>query len=267
MDTILQGLLDLPGVNAALLLDGAGHLAAFRGKAVYDRALCEQVGASLAKAVDSIQLQQEEWDTIAAQYADGKLLLRSLGTAGGGAHLLAVVADGTLNASFATVAIRVAANKLKKALEGGSTTSLRGTGVGATGAGATPPPLPSSGSQLGLSGSQIPLSGSQFSQAGTPPPPSVANTGMSWSKAGSSVALTGIQVGDPASGTYLSRCTKALARAVGPMAKVYVQEGVRRISPDATFTMALKGRLVDDLAGQIEDEDDRKAFLKAVEAP
>jgi len=257
MNTILQGLLDLPGVNAALLLDGAGRLAAFRGKAIYDQALCEQVGATLVKAVDSIQLQQEGWETIAAQYVDGKLLLRSLGTVGGGAHVLAVVADGTLNSSFATVAIRVAANKLRKALEGGSTSQLPGSGVST---GATPPPLPSSGSQVGLSGSQVSLSGS-------PLPPAVANTGMSWTKAGSSVALTGIQVGDPASGSYLSRCAKALARAVGPMAKVYVQEAVRRISPEATYTMALKGRLIDDLAGQIEDEDDRKAFLKAVEEP
>jgi predicted regulator of Ras-like GTPase activity (Roadblock/LC7/MglB family) len=248
MDAILQGLLDLPGVNAALVLDAGGALTGFRGKAVYDRALCEQVGAALVKAIDSIQLQQEEWETIAAQYSDGKLLLRSLGTAGGGAHVLAVVADTTLNASFATVAIRVAANKLRKRLEGGSATG-GSAAVAPASQSSVPPPLPASASQLPPSDPRV-----------------VANTGMSWTKAGSGVALTGVQVGDPASASYLSRCTKALARAVGPMAKVYVQEAVRRISPEATFTMALQGKLVEDLAGQIDDADDRKEFLKAVTA-
>jgi predicted regulator of Ras-like GTPase activity (Roadblock/LC7/MglB family) len=247
MDTILQALLDLAGVNAALVLDASGRLAAFRGKSVYDRALCEQVGVTLVKAIDSIQLQHEEWETIAAQFSDGKLLMRSLGAAGGGGHVLAVVADSTLNSSFATVAIRVAANKLRKALEGGATTAVPAAAA-AAGRSSVPPPLPASASQPLPSDSRV-----------------VANTGVSWSKAGSSVALSGISVGDPASATFLTRCTKALARAVGPMSKVYVQEAVRRISPEATYTMALKGKLVEDLAEQIEDADDRAQFLKAVD--
>jgi hypothetical protein len=249
MDTILQGLLDLPGVNAALVLDAAGRLAAFRGKAVYDRALCEQVGLSLVKAIDCIQLQQEDWETIAAQFSDGKLLLRTLGATGGGPHFLAVVADATLNPSFATVAIRVAANKLRKALEGGPTSAVSAApGVGGHSSMVLPPPLPASGSQ--------PPSDSRV----------VANTGVSWSKTGSAVNITGISAADAASAAYLARCTKALARAVGPMSKVYVQEAVRRISPEATYTMALRGKLVEELAGQIEDAEDRAQFLGAVEA-
>jgi hypothetical protein len=250
MDTILQGLLDLPGVNAALVLDAAGHLAAFRGKAVYDRALCEQVGLSLVKAIDCIQLQQEDWETVAAQFADGKLLLRTLGASGGGPHFLAVVADATLNPSFATVAIRVAASKLRKALDGGASSAVGAApSVGGHSSVVLPPPLPASGSLLPPSDSRV-----------------VANTGVSWSKAGSAVNITGISAGDPASAAYLARCTKALARAVGPMSKVYVQEAVRRISPEATYTMALRGKLVEELAGQIEDAEDRAQFLSAVEA-
>ncbi|MFL5261566.1 MAG: hypothetical protein ACJ79R_23680 [Anaeromyxobacteraceae bacterium] len=245
MDAILQGLLDLPGVNAALVLDPASHLAGFRGKSIYDRALCEQVGATLGKAIDSIQLQQEDWETVSAQFADGKLLLRSLGKAAGGAHVLAVVADATLNASFATVAIRVAANKLRKALEGGASTSPPAAPAtpAAAHSSVIPPPLPASASQA------LPSS-----------------TGMSWTKPGSSVALTGITVRDPAAAAFLARCTKALARAVGPMAKVYVQEAVRRISADATYTMSLEAQLVDDLAGQVEDAAERAQFLKAAAA-
>ena len=54
MEASLQSLLDLAGVNAAMVYDGAGRLVAQRGKAVYDRALCEQVGGPLSRAVDSI---------------------------------------------------------------------------------------------------------------------------------------------------------------------------------------------------------------------
>jgi hypothetical protein len=50
------------------------------------------------------------------------------------------------------------------------------------------------------------------------------------------------------------------------MAKVYVEEAVRRICPDAPFTLAQGRALCDDLAGQVEDSKDRAAFLKAVEA-
>ena len=39
MDTILQELLDLAGVGAAMVFDGTGHLAGHRGRAVYDRPL------------------------------------------------------------------------------------------------------------------------------------------------------------------------------------------------------------------------------------
>lgn len=245
MDGILQGLLDLPGVNAAMVFDGGGQLVAQRGRAVYDRALCEQVGAVLARAVDSAQLQHPDWEAITAQFADGKLLLRNLGAPPGGqGHVLAVVADPTMNPSFATVAIRVAANKLRKALENPGAASTGASS--APGAGSSAPPASASGSQPGT--------GSR---------PVLANSGLSWSKS-SSVALSGITVADPATGSWLARCTKELARFVGPMAKVYVEEAVRRVSPEAPFSMASAKALTLDLGGQIEDRKDRVKFLEAV---
>jgi hypothetical protein len=45
METILQSILDVAGVGAALVFDGSGHLVGFRGRAVYDQALCQQVSA------------------------------------------------------------------------------------------------------------------------------------------------------------------------------------------------------------------------------
>ena len=246
MDTILQGLLDLPGVSASMVLDDGGRLVGHRGRAVYDRALCEQLGAGLTKALDTVQLQQEDWESLTAQFADGVLLVRRLSAPGGRVHVLAVVADATLNASFATVAIRVAVNKLRKALDGGA-----GAAPGATphpAAGATPHPAAGS--------SAIPVSVSDSRPA--------LDSGLSWSRT-SSVGLSRVAVADPASGAFLSRCAKELARHVGPIAKVYVEEAVRRVCPDAPFALPRARDLVEDLAGQIEDPDDGARFRKAFE--
>lgn len=239
MEAILQTIMDLGGVTAALVFDSTGQLLGHRGRSVYDRALCEQFAADMVKTLDAVQLQQEDWDTITAQYQDGKLVLRKIGTAAERTQVLAVIADGTLNPSFATVAIRVAAGKLKKLQAGGAaSSSLMGT----------PPPASASGP---LSG---PLSDSR---------PDLANSGLSWSKI-SSVGLSRVAVADPASGAFLARCAKELAQYVGPMAKVYVEEAVRRVSPEAPFALPMSASLVEDLAAQIEDPSDRKSFQKAI---
>ncbi len=276
MDTILQGLLDLAGVSAAMVFDGGGHVVGHRAHAVYDRNLCEQVCNALNKAVDSVQLQQDDWESISAQFADGRLLLRKVAASGGRKHVLVVVADATLNQSFATVAIRVAANKLKAALDGvapGASGSAMGSQAAAFGSGFHPPPP--AASQARAAGSGIhPLvatgSGIHVSVApgsGVHPPPSssaLANSGLSWSKT-SNVGISGISVADPASSAFLSRCVKELARHVGPISKVYVQEAVRKLSPEAHFALPLGGQLVEELAVQIEDPKDRAQFKKAIE--
>ncbi len=260
MENSLQSLLDLAGVNAAMVYDGAGRLVAQRGKAVYDRALCEQVGGPLSRAVDSIQLQHQDWEVVTARFADGTILLRNLGDVAGATYVLAVVADATLNSAFAAVAIRVAATKLKKLLGGAGASAL------ATSLGSSVGPLGPGGSQVGAGrgpgSSQVfppgshPASGSR---------PVLASSGLSWSKTGGS-SFSAVAAADPAAGAYLGRCAKELARHVGPMAKVYVEEAVRRLCADATFTMAQGPALVEELAGQVEDPADRAGFLKALEA-
>ena len=113
MQAILEALQETSGVSASMVFDGGGRLALHKGHAVYDRLLCEQVCGVLVKVIDSVQLQQEDWDSLTAQFADGKILLRNLGSQ----HFLAVVADAALSTSFGTVALRIAVNKLKKGLE------------------------------------------------------------------------------------------------------------------------------------------------------
>ncbi len=258
METILQGLMELGGVSATMVLDARGALVGHRAHAVYDRATCEHVGGTLMKAIESLQLQQEDWDTITAQFADGKILLRKLGI-GAGKHVLAVVADATLNASFATVALRVAANKLRAAIEGGGSHATSSSHV-----------VHGSGVQAGPGGS-APLSRSAAASGLLTPAdsgPVLANSGLSWTKSsnlGSQVGgISGVSSADPASSAFLVRAAKELAKHVGPMSKVYVQEAVRRVSPDAPFALALSGAILEDLAGQIEDADDRAQFRKAL---
>jgi len=120
MDSVLSALHEVPGVTATMVFDAAGRLALHKGHAVYDRALCEHVAGLLVKAIDAVQLEQEEWDSMTAQFADGRILLRNLGSA----HFLAVVADAALSPTFSTVAMRIAVNKLKKGLEKGTLTGI-----------------------------------------------------------------------------------------------------------------------------------------------
>jgi predicted regulator of Ras-like GTPase activity (Roadblock/LC7/MglB family) len=241
MEAILDGIMDVPGVSAALVVDGKGALVAHRGRAVFDRSLCEQLAGKLAKVVDAVQLQQDDWDAISAQYTDGKLLVRNLGAGPSGPCVLGIVADATLNPSFATVAVRVAANKLRKALAGGAASSSTPAGFGpSTSAPPAAIPPPSESGALGSSG-------------------------LTWSKGGSTPSVSRIQAADPAAAAFLTRCAKELARHVGPMAKVYVEEGVRRVCGDQPFSMAQGPKLLDDLSGQIEDPDDRAQFRKAIQ--
>jgi hypothetical protein len=225
---------------------------------VYDRALCEHVGAALAKALDAVQLQQEDWESLTAHFSDGKLVLRRV-NASGQVHVLAVVADGSLNPSFATVAIRVAAGKLRRRVEGGPASSAAAPSGASSSqvGGSRPGPAPGPG------GSQ-PLPSPAGSQPFADSRPNLAGSGNSWSRpASSSVSLSRVAFADPASGAFLAACAKELARHVGPIAKVYVEEAVRRVSPDAPFAMTAAAALVQDLAAQIEDPADQQKFQKA----
>lgn len=237
MEAILQTLMDLGGVTASMVFDSTGQLLGHRGHSIYDRALCEQVGNALVRAIEAVQLQQEDWETITAQFQDGKLILRKIGVSSGRTLVLAVVADGTLNASFATVALRVAAGKLRKLADG-----VAGSSAG-----------------LGSGAASSPSLGTAPSDSR----PNLANSGLSWSKT-SSIGLSKVQVADPAAGAFLGRCAKALAQHVGPIAKVYVEEAVRRVAPEGAFSLAMAALLVEDLAGQIEDPADRREFKAAV---
>jgi hypothetical protein len=206
-----------------------------------------------------VQLIQDDWDVLTAHYGEGKLLLRSLRTSGAKPkrYILTVIADGTLNVAFLGVALRVAASKLIAELESappvpaGSTTmaAMSGSQVGAANNGSL------------ASGTATPLRASSMVE----PQPQIARSGLSWSgvSSGSGVGNSDVGVVDAASVNFLSACTKALAASIGPMAKVFVKEAVRKVCGERPFSRTDGPALLAHLASTIEDNDDRAMFQRA----
>jgi predicted regulator of Ras-like GTPase activity (Roadblock/LC7/MglB family) len=246
LEPILQGLRDVEGVQGAMIVDHTAAVIAHRAHTIYDLAVLSQVARSVASSVDSVQLIQDDWDTLTAHFGEGKLVLRSLRTAGRPRrYVLAVIADATLNATFLTVALRVAAGKLVAELEARLTDAHASSLPIASGSGNTGP-----------------------HEAADQAPPEVARTGLSWSGvgSGSGVGSSDVSVSDSASSTFLTACTKALAAVGGPMAKVYVKEAVRKVCGERPFARADAPALIGHLAATIDDADDRAMFLRATRA-
>jgi predicted regulator of Ras-like GTPase activity (Roadblock/LC7/MglB family) len=286
MQTILQAILDVTGVGAALVFDGDGRLVCHSSHAVYDQTLCEQLSNFLLKVVDTVQLEQEDWESVSARYDDGRLLLRNLGATGSGTHVLAVVADATLNHSFATVAIRVAANKLKRVLGGGAASSVLAAASSSLASSSLASSSLASSSLASSSLASSSLASSSLASSSPASSSPVASSPVASSLPASSIpadsraALAGssslsrpqtssvglahIAVADSASSTFLFRSAKEIARYLGPKAEACVEEAVHRVSPDAPFSLGLGAKLLDDLAGQIDDGDDRKRFRQTL---
>jgi hypothetical protein len=96
--------------------------------------------------------------------------------------------------------------------------------------------------------------------------PEVAGSGLSWSGLGGSTAMTasGVPVADVNSATYLTGCTKALARSVGPMAGTFVKEAIRRLWPTTPFSREMGHTLLRELERHIDDGAELKDFRTAV---
>jgi hypothetical protein len=174
----------------------------------------------------------------------------------GGVRALVVIAESRINLSFAGVAIRVAVGKLKTATAGPVQTPQKPALAANALAGSYINGAPSV--------SRAALAESQASQSQL----ELANTGLSWSgvNGSSTLAASGVSVTDPASATYLTLCTKALARCKGPMAKAFVKEAIRKLWPGRAFSLELGAELAVELERHIEDPTDRIAFRKALKS-
>ena len=277
MQTILQGLRDLDGVHGTFVADATGQVLAFNAESIYDASLLQQVSKAIATAIDSVKLLEEHWDTITAQFAEGRVLVRSIPNVGRSKSqtlTLSLIADTRLNPSFATVAIRVAIAKIKSLIEanGGNLpvveaiqplpVSSLSVPLGPTTANAVPFHAGLSASSPTQSVTGVPQFTASHAIAA---PPEVAASGLSWSGLGgsSSLSASGVSVADAASSAALTACTKCLARAVGPMAKVFVKEAVRKIAQNQPFAKSMLAALISELEKGIEDTADAKEFRKA----
>jgi predicted regulator of Ras-like GTPase activity (Roadblock/LC7/MglB family) len=249
LESILQGLREVEGVHGAMVVDPTASVIAYRAHAIYDLPVLQQVARSVVNAADSVQLIQDDWENLTAHFGEGKLLLRSLRTAALGdrprRYILAVIADATLNIAFVGVALRVAAGKLIAELEA-APTAPRSASASV--------PVPATT-----------ISGAHRMPSGDGSWHELANSGLGWSgvSSGSGVGSSDVGVVDTASSTFLSACTKALAASVGPMAKVFVKEAVRRVCGDRPFSRGDGPALLAQLAATIDDTDDRAMFQRA----
>jgi predicted regulator of Ras-like GTPase activity (Roadblock/LC7/MglB family) len=251
LEPILQGLREVDGVQGAMIVDASAAVVAYRAHTIYDLPVLQQVARSVVNSVDSVQLIQDDWDVLTAHFGEGKLLLRSLRTTGAKPrrYVLTVIADATLNVAFLGVALRVAAGKLIAELEANVPTPV--------------PPHSAPGVPVPLAvGSTSKVQPSEQSR------PEFAKVGLSWSgvSPGSGVGSSDVGVTDAASSTFLSACTKALAATVGPMAKVFVKEAVRKVCGERPFSRADGPALLAHLAATISDNDDRASFQRATRA-
>lgn len=251
LEPILQSLREVEGVQGALIVDRSATVVAQRVHSIYDPAVLQQVARQVGAAVDSVQLLQDDWESLTAHYGDGKLLLRSLRVAGARPqrYVLAVIADTRLNVAFLGVALRVAATKLLAALE-----------AGAPAAGLQTPSFP------GIPQTSQGPQGAQSSMRPIEQRADGSRSNLSWSGVGSgsdSGMSSDVGVSDSTSAAYLTACSKALAQAIGPMAKVLVKEAVRKLCGDRPFSRADAPALIAQLAAGIDDADDRKTFERA----
>ena len=271
MDNILISLQELEGVNGVFVADATGKLVGFRAHSVYDGELLQRASKLVANAIDSLKLLQDDWNAVTAQFSEGKLLIRNLGgkdvpVARSG--VLVVVADASLNVSFAGVALRVAVTKLKTLFESRGEILTNSVGcvpeLGATNGLAASAPRPNVTTPgITQPGESTSINSARIGSA------EVATSGLSWSGlAGtSSMSGSGVMVADSASSNFLSTCTSALARAVGPMAKFYVKDAVRKLCPSKPFSRDYSELLVEELVKCIKKPDDVVKFRSQLRKP
>ncbi|HET9626222.1 MAG TPA: hypothetical protein VFP84_32895 [Kofleriaceae bacterium] len=271
LEPILQSLREVDGVHGAMVVDDEAAVLAYRAHAIYDDiSVLHQVARSVLTAVESLQLVQDDWDVLAAQFGEGKLLLRSLRTAQSRRFILTVIADANLNVAFLGVALRVAAQKLVLELEAIATGTQSGPIPVAFAADTSRTEMSSRTEMASRTDMPSRQSGSWAASSGTglrTGPIPVQSGGIpSGPITGVSAAVSEVGVMDSASSSFLSAATKALAASVGPMAKVFVKEAVRKVCGERPFSREDGPAVLSYLATTIDDTDDRANFQRATRA-
>ena len=265
MKRILQAIHAVDGVQGSLVVDANGQILAYQAHAIYDGDLIALVGQTIVSTADSVRLLYEDWETLSANFAEGTVIMRSIRPSVEGVSrtvILGIIGDNHLNPSFAGVAMRVAATKLKSRLESPDAADQVGS---------NPNPMESNPRAQGLHAGGVSTSMATPPPVPNTPPPRAANdlasSGVSWSGLGSTAKVGGdLGMADPESTAFLGATTKALSATVGPMAKVYVKESVRRLCGDRLFSRTQWDALIADVGKQIQDPSAAAQFQKTMRA-
>jgi predicted regulator of Ras-like GTPase activity (Roadblock/LC7/MglB family) len=258
MKRILQAIHGVDGVQGTLVIDGNGQVLASQAHAIYDDTLIEEFGRAVAGAVDAARLLDEDWDTLSAVFVEGFVILRNLkpgGVAAKRGAILGVIGDSRLSLSFAGVAMRVAALKLKEQLESPAPQvpipnpipkeSSRPQSVRQTQNSAaivTHPPKSSSGKSGPGSSSRIAVLGLNLDQLRD-------QCGL-----GSSAKVTNnISDTDAETTAFLEATTTALSGIVGATAQQLFDEAVRKVCPDGPLARHQWEALIVELSARIPD--------------
>jgi predicted regulator of Ras-like GTPase activity (Roadblock/LC7/MglB family) len=294
LEPILNNLREVDGVQGAMVIDDDAAVLAYRAHPIYnDLSVLHQVARSVLTAVESVQLVQDDWEALTAQFGEGKLLLRSLRTTAARRYILTVIADANLNVAFLGVALRVAGQKLVTEIDQLEATGRSGpiplAFTGSTGSFATVSPEFSRGDATrGSEATRTETSRTEATRTERPgswsgvgsgtgvrnAAPALGTPATGTSKDWDAVVrapapnVTSGEIGvlDPASSSFLSAATKALAASVGPMAKVFVKEAVRKVCGERPFSRADGPAVLAHLATTIDDTDDRASFQRATRA-
>lgn len=242
LEPILEGLRDVGGMHGALVVDHTGAVLAHRAHSIYDLQVLQQAARAIVAATDSVQLIQDDWEVLTTHFSEGKVVLRHLRVAGARprSYILAVIADQTINVAFLGVALRVAASKLIAVLEAAPAAAVQSSAV------ASP-------------------TGSRRSPADSRP--DYAQAGFARSESSTSLVNgSDFAAVDAASTAFLSACAHALTASIGPMAKIYIRDAVRKVCGGRAFSRADGPALLSQLYAMLDSPEDRVMFQRATRA-
>lgn len=256
MKKALDDLCTMEGINGVFVCTIEGELVAFSAPHVYDAETFAIASTTAAQAAESISVQHANWDTLIANFRDGKLIFIQMEK-----YLLCVITDLNTNVPFLNVAIKVAKNKIKRKLEGieagMSSVAALSESKFSSQFGSAPATFPQ-----GMHSSTM-HSVPQSPRSTIGEPMVDVGSGFSWSgmSTGSGGQSSVVSVIDEAASKMLTRVSDALAEIVGPMAKVFVKEAVQKICPTEPFSMNHLMRLLRELESEhITDKLELKLF-------
>lgn len=254
MNKVLKTLYNVDGVRSATLLNSSGEVISHQSHSIYDTEVLNSASRFLIQALESFELQNEEWEEFNAEFEDGWVIVRRFKKA-----FLLIVTEDNIKLNFVSVAIRIAAKKINKILDDGLDLSA-GSGLDS-----------SDNNSVEISHSTLSQAQKVIPSHKNVPPQSgmsasaLSSSGLNWSGLGTSqIGQSMISVSNQDSSTFLTKCTDQLKKSMGPIARVIVKKAVRRISRGEPFSQKHFSLLLEELIQEIPKKSAQDEFRKVM---